>query len=166
MNYQVVYDISETSPAWWFPGVGVGFTIASCAMWHFRHRMLWAWHWPLRDSALGRTIFCAAFLGYSASWTTVAGAGVVGGHYRAQHLLRAGLASVVEGTVEDFHPMPYNGHDTERFTVDGVHFAYSDFAVGEGFNHTSSHGGPMRAGLHVRVHYQGPMILRLEVERP
>jgi hypothetical protein len=73
----------------------------------------------------------------------------------------------VEGIVDSFHPMPYGGHDTERFTVDGVHFSYSDYIIDAGFNRTSSHGGPIRAGLRVRIHYSGDSsrarILKLEV---
>lgn len=64
-------------------------------------------------------------------------------------------APVIEGVVEQFHPMPYTGHDTERFVVGDVHFAYSDFSVTAGFNHTSSHGGPIHEGLRVRIHYLG-----------
>ncbi len=64
--------------------------------------------------------------------------------------------------------MPYGGHDTERFTVQGVHFAYSDFIVGAGFNHASAYGGPIRPGLFVRIHYVGPAedasILKLEIK--
>lgn len=63
--------------------------------------------------------------------------------------------------------MPYNGHDTERFRVGSVSFAYSDYIVESGFNRTSSHGGPIREGLAVRIHYSGQpshaTILRLEV---
>jgi hypothetical protein len=163
MNYELVYDITQTSPDWWFPGVGFGFLALGLAMWHFRHRMPWAWHWPMRNSSIARTIFCGCFVGGSILWTSAATYGVVVKHYEAQGALREGRAAVVEGTVEDFHPMPFNGHDTERFSVKGVRFAYSDFAVGEGFNNTSSHGGPMRPGLQVRIHYQGAKILRLEI---
>jgi|SRR6266850_432233 len=78
---------------------------------------------------------------------------------------------VVEGTVENFHPMPYTGHDEETFDVKGVHFAYSDYGVTQGFNNTSSHGGPVRAGLYVRIHYayvgssRDATIMRLEIRR-
>jgi len=53
----------------------------------------------------------------------------------------------------------------ESFTVGGRRFSYSDYEVTAGFNNTASHGGPIRAGLHVRVTYWGNLILRLEVAR-
>jgi hypothetical protein len=51
----------------------------------------------------------------------------------------------------------------EHFTVCGVPFSYSDYVVTAGFNHASSHGGPMREGLWVRIAYSGNDIGRLEV---
>lgn len=61
---------------------------------------------------------------------------------------------VVEGQIENFHPMPHSGHDMESFTVNGVYFEYSDFVVHYGFNNTASHGGPIkRNGQQVRLSY-------------
>jgi hypothetical protein len=72
--------------------------------------------------------------------------------------------SLVEGTVTNFHPMPKSGHDTERFTVEGVKFEYSDFDLSKGgFNNTASHGGPIREGLPVRIAYRDGRILKLEI---
>jgi hypothetical protein len=61
--------------------------------------------------------------------------------------------------------MPYAGHANEHFTVCGVPFSYSDYVVTEGFNRTSSHGGPMREGLWVRITYVGDIIARLEIAK-
>lgn len=61
---------------------------------------------------------------------------------------------VVEGKIEDFHPMPHSGHDVESFTVNGVYFEYSDYMLVYGFNNTASHGGPLkRNGQQVRLSY-------------
>src|SRR5438552_1651028 len=38
-------------------------------------------------------------------------------HRLAQGALRNGDSQVVEGPVEQFHPMPYHGHSLESFTV-------------------------------------------------
>lgn len=35
----------------------------------------------------------------------------------------------IEGFVTNFHPMPKGGHDSERFTVNGVQFQFSDFKI-------------------------------------
>ncbi|WP_321797617.1 hypothetical protein [Burkholderia sp. BCC1988] len=62
-----------------------------------------------------------------------------------------------------FEPMPYGGHAMERFCVGQVCFSYSDYVVTGGFNNTASHGGPIRAGLPVRVSYVDGLIVKLEV---
>lgn len=62
--------------------------------------------------------------------------------------------NIVEGEIENFHPMPYEGHDMESFTVKGIYFEYSDFVFNYGFNNTSSHGGPIKNnGQEVRLSY-------------
>ena len=72
---------------------------------------------------------------------------------------------VVEGRVENFIPAPAEGHQDERFTVNGVPFAYSDYRITGGFNQTQSHGGPIHDGLRVRIHYmpRGNVIVKLEI---
>ncbi|CCN69674.1 hypothetical protein [Vibrio nigripulchritudo] len=69
---------------------------------------------------------------------------------------------VIEGIVENFDPMPYSGRKRESFSVKGIYFQYSDFSVTPGFNNTTSHGGPIREGLQVRISYIGNTILKLE----
>lgn len=61
--------------------------------------------------------------------------------------------------------MPYSGHEKEWFVVAGHRFEYSDFEVSPGFNQTASHGGPIKKGMHLRVHYVDNDIARLEVAR-
>jgi hypothetical protein len=167
-SYSTLYDIGVEVPASWFPMFGLLFVALGVAGWRNGRSVDWLWHWPLR-SPRARTIWTLVWIGFSATWTLVAGVGVVGSFVRNQYELRMGQAQIVEGTVEDFHPMPFGGHDTERFRVGGVHFAYSDFVVSPGFNHTSSHGGPIRQGLAVRIHYRGPedraTILMLEARQ-
>ncbi|SRR6266404_5793782 len=82
--------------------------------------------------------------------------------------LTTGRYHVVEGFVQNFEPMNDWKNKHESFTVHGVRFTYSDFIVDQCFNNSSTHGGPIRAGLLVRVSYVGDCILRLEVaqDRP
>lgn len=82
---------------------------------------------------------------------------------RAKDAYVQGQYSVVEGTVANFHPMPYSGHSQETFSVNGVQFSYSDFVLIPCFNNTASHGGPIHEGLRVRIAYSGNCILKLEV---
>lgn len=49
--------------------------------------------------------------------------------------------------------MPHEDKGYEHFTVDGVPFDYRDPDITPEFHHTSTHGGPIRAGLQVRITY-------------
>lgn len=67
---------------------------------------------------------------------------------------RKGDYQIVEGYVENFHPMPHEGHDTEYFEIDGIFFEYSDFTVQQGYHNARSHGGVITGdGQHLRVGY-------------
>jgi len=78
--------------------------------------------------------------------------------------MQTGRVNVVEGIVTNFDPMPYGGHKNESFCVARTCFHYSDFDfTGGGFNNTSSHGGPIRPGLPVRVTYVDGTIVRLQI---
>ena len=63
----------------------------------------------------------------------------------------------------DFVPMPYTGHAHENFAVSGKKFSYSEYILTGCFNNATSHGGPIKAGLTVRVSSVGNCIVRLEV---
>jgi len=61
---------------------------------------------------------------------------------------------IVEGYVENFHPMPYEGHDTERFEINGIHFEYSDYYITNGYHKSASHGGVVKKnGQYLKVKY-------------
>jgi hypothetical protein len=109
------------------------------------------------------------WLVFAVIWATPPGV-LVRDHLAIRHALASGSYSVVEGAVENFHPMPHHGHTLEWFEVKGVRFRYSDFTVTRCFNNTTSHGGPIRAGLRVRLTYIAwpyldieHCILRLEI---
>lgn len=80
-------------------------------------------------------------------------ASAVGPWVAVRRAIDRGELQIVEGTVEHFHPMPYGGHDTERFDVAGVHFEFSDYVITPGLHRTVSHGGPIHAGDRVRLTY-------------
>jgi hypothetical protein len=167
VNYRLVYDVSQESPPWGFAAFGLLFVVIGVGLFVLRHRLPPTWVGAAPLPAWSRTAFSGAFLGFALLWTVVASVSIGTGHAAAQRALREGRVEVVEGTVEDFHPMPASGHDTERFTVKGVHFEYSDFVVRSAFRNTSSHGGPIREGLQVRISWFGSPsqaeILKLEV---
>jgi hypothetical protein len=102
----------------------------------------------------------------------------IGGPPRCQRRDEKALAAfergdykTVEGSVTEFDPMPFEGHKEECFTVQTTRFCYSDYRIEPGFRNTTSHGGPIRTGLPVRIAYTTTvppavprnMILRIEV---
>jgi len=63
----------------------------------------------------------------------------------------------------NFRPMPFEGHRNESFTIENEYFSYSDYVVTPCFNKSSSHGGPIRSDLPLRVSYSGDCILKIEL---
>jgi hypothetical protein len=164
--YTVVFDATNQPLPWGVLPLGLTFVGIGVVMWLTRD-LVWSsenWFWK---NPVTRTRFAGAWLAFAVIWTVLASVGSFRSVLSARSALRNGTASVVEGPVLGFHPMPYTGHDTERFTVKGVSFAYSECETCGGFNHTRSHGGPIDEGTLVRIHYDGSprqaRILRLEV---
>ena len=78
-------------------------------------------------------------------------ANTISDHNQAMQSLQKGTALVIEGPVDNF-TVSASGK-AENFTVKGIQFSYSEFSDSEGFHHTSAYGGPMKAGLFIRIHY-------------
>ena len=77
--------------------------------------------------------------------------------------LDEGRTAVVQGRVSNFKATTSRGHEWERFCVEDKCFRYWDSGTSAGFNNTSSHGGPIKPGLPVRVTFVGNTIVKLEV---
>jgi len=77
----------------------------------------------------------------------------------------SGKSAVVEGVVQNFRPAPTIGPARESFSVGGVLFSYNALDDTSCFHDTPFHGGPIREGLDVRIHYYGSCIQRVEVLR-
>lgn len=122
-------------------------------IWLGRHN-----HWPRSRRFVGYFMVVFACL-----WSGFAFSTMLSEYLSLRSAYRKGQFSVVEGRVTNFHPMPYEGHQEECFTVQAETFCYSDYVITGGFNNATSHGGPIREGLPVRVSYIGNTIVRLEV---
>lgn len=62
--------------------------------------------------------------------------------------------SIIEGEVENFIPMPYEGHANEKFDINGVVFEYSNNLVVTGYNKTKYHGGVItKNGQRLKIGY-------------
>ena len=66
---------------------------------------------------------------------------------------KRGNYEIVEGYVENFHPMPKEGHDSERFSINGIWFKYSSPAS-LGYHKPRFEGGVITGdGQHLRIGY-------------
>jgi hypothetical protein len=154
MPYVTVFEITQKPFQWWFGAFGLIFVVIGIAS------VLIGKRWPSQKRAKITDYFMLVF---ASLWTMVAFASTFAEYRKCTEAYRTGSYAVVEGNVENFHPMPYEGHQDECFSVQGVRFCYSDYGVQAGFNQSASHGGPIRQGLPVRVAYYDGQILRLEV---
>jgi hypothetical protein len=159
MNYVTVFDAAtEPFRNWWFPAFGLIFVAIGYLQLFKPSALPFGRQLSERRGRMSWYVLVFAIL-----WTLIAAAAIGIGSYRAWRELKTGDYRVVEGRVENFEPMPWAGHGDESFDVNGVHFAYSDYVVTSGFNNAASHGGPIRAGLPVRIAYKDGQILRLEI---
>jgi hypothetical protein len=136
LNYQIVYDASQTGIDW-PPILGAAvFLGAAIIAWRGRHSPY------IRAEPWFLGIFLVLML-LGAPCIII---GKVNEYLTAQSRLHSNQTAVVEGRVENFNPGVYP-NVLESFTVNGVGFKYSEYASTPGFHHTSLYGGPMKAGL-------------------
>lgn len=152
-HFVIIFDISQKRPDGNIPIAPVLFILISivCALWELLTKR--RFKYLMGAGGLGLVGFIVGYGFYKDSTY---------GLVEAESALKNGRFSIVEGRVKDFVPMPFSGHAYEQFSVNGVHFSYSDFEIHPCFNNTSSHGGPIREEKWVRLSYEGNCILRIE----
>jgi hypothetical protein len=161
MEYQVAYDIQQvTYPGWWIFVVGLVFFFVGLIILLFSDTK--ALDSIVESSKKQRIWMPILSIIFGSLWV---GAGVINYSNFAdlRNAAQNGSSEVVEGQVREFVPMPYEGHANETFVVNGKYFAYSDYDETKGFNHTQSHGGPMKEGLQVRITHVDGSIVKLEI---
>lgn len=157
--FTTAFDASGQPPPLLFAGLGLLYLVVGYLILLSRPKSYLGWFLRRRVS-----VIVAIFLVFL--WTVSAVAFTTGDWWK----VRFGTASVVEGDVEEFQPMPVSGHGSEHFVVDGLRFQYSASTTSAGFNQTSIDGGPIRAGEHVRIRFvelgSGRTITKLELACP
>jgi hypothetical protein len=154
MPYVTVFEITQKPFQWWFSAAGLIAISAGFVM------ILIARKWPSQTRAKFTGYF---FVIFGSVWSIGTFAGTFSQYRKCVEAYRTGKYQIVEGVVENFAPMPYEGHCDECFSVQSKRFCYSDYEIQAGFNRSASHGGPIRQGLPVRVGYYDGQILRLEI---
>ena len=162
MQYQVVYDIQQVNyPGWWIFAVGFVFVVSGTVFFLLRDNdsinSIFEMGGPVRRVVMPLFAACFGLL-----WLLIGCLNYA--HFASlRNLARHENVDVVEGTVTQFVPMPYEGHANESFVVNGRRFEYSEYDETAAFHHTQSHGGPIREGQRVRITYSGNDILKLEI---
>jgi hypothetical protein len=160
MDYVVAFDASSGHGiAWSFLAPGILFVLLGVAV--LKKKIVLPTKMSPESVARGAKFF----LGFAVLWTTVAAATMARDYFKLKDVLVRDQAEVLEGRVTNFRPMPWSGHPMESFTVCGVTFSYSDFVETGAFNNATSHRGPIREGLWVRISHVGNAIARLEIAR-
>lgn len=161
MEYRTVFDVAEVGyKAWQFPAFGLIFIVIGGVLVASRKKTV---RWKTRTRESSAFAFCS--FGFAVLWTLIAFFSTYSEYSSLSKARATNNVQVAEGLVTSFKPMPSTGHSMEHFCVSGVCFEYSDYVVTGGFNNTSSHGGPIREGLPVRVTYVGHSIVKLEVAK-
>jgi hypothetical protein len=176
MSYTTAFEITQKPFEWRFSAIGLIFVGLGIVFILFGPRLerlnasmssgLASWLKPgfgVKPKNLGWF-----FVIFASGWTLMVFTSTYSSYIKCYNAYRTGRYSIVEGSVEDFHPMPYTGHLLECFKVKNQQFCYSDYVVSPAFNQSTSHGGPIRAGLPVRISYIEDdsfdgLILRLEI---
>ena len=162
MEYSVVYEVTQESPdIWWhsilFVLIGLGVSLFNIKF-----------NKSQSTKKKYTIVFGFVFAGFGLLFSLLVIPGQISQYYERNELYESGNFKTVEGTIENFDPMPHSGHAMESFTVGGQYFRYSDFVVHHGFNNTASHGGPItNNGQKVRLGYitsgDDNIILKIEI---
>jgi len=153
-NFVKVFDVVDSGfRNWTFSALGLIFVAVGVIIFVFPNIIKATGIPNLNFKSKSQTFFRYSFLGFAILWTAVAFFATYSEHLRHKALVQQNRCRVVEGPIEHFVPMPYGGHAQESFSVAGVSFSYSDFIVTDGFNNTSSHGGPIKSDSYVRICY-------------
>ena len=139
-----IFDVQDSGfRDWTFPAFGLLFVVIGLFILVFPN-LIRAVGIPYLNLQSGlQKSFPYVFVGFAVIWTAIAFFTTYSAYLRHRALVVEGRCNSVEGPVEHFVPMPYAGHAQESFSVAGVPFRYSDFIITDGFNNTSSHGGPI-----------------------
>jgi hypothetical protein len=77
----------------------------------------------------------------------------------------SGKSAIAEGVIESFSPAPTLGPSQESFAVGSKLFSYNALDDTPCFHNAPIHKGPIRAGLNVRIYFDGDCIQRIDVLR-
>src|SRR5436309_11988619 len=103
MNYQTIFEITDNGYQGWFPAVGIVGTAVIIILKN------------VVGVPDGKKRIVRVALWFSLIWTIATFAATFAEYYQLRKKYWAHQYSVVEGVVENFKPIPYEGHENESF---------------------------------------------------
>ena len=153
MPYTTIFEITQKSYQWWSPAIGLIFVL-------FGVVLVWiSWRWESQRQA---KLVGYLEIAFASVWVLMAFSSSFSEYRQCRNAYRTGNYAVVEGRVENFQSISFEGQG-ECFSVQTQRFCYSGDTTHSGFSQLASHGGPIREGLPVRIAYFDGQILRLEI---
>ena len=157
-GYTTVYDVRHSLPqAWYLP---LGMLALACGgpiLLRAYHRL------PAGHQSPGG--LALRYLGLAVAVTAAAGS--LGPYAKLRLRLARGEFTTYEGVVTNFQPGAPSVREEEAWTLSTPHgaraYRYGPLVLAGGFTRTVALGGPVRAGLRVRVTDVDGRIARLEV---
>jgi len=143
-SYRVAFDLARSGFQEWDFLLGLGGAVVSACLLVTARR---AGPGPWTKAQFGY-LAASAIL---ALWTVVGFGFPFVEYLFLRHAYDTGDYKIVTGTVDDFASRP-DGKG-EHFTVSGIPFSYTQYDGTSRFHCTESAGGPIRAGLPVRIAY-------------
>jgi hypothetical protein len=121
-DYSTVFNVTEVGyKSWGFPAFGLLFVAVGLLLPFLRTGVF------RKSSPTMEKWFPRIFLSFAIFWTSISFIGTFGDYRGAVAAMQNHRATMLEGFVSNFHPMPAAGHEMESFTVNGVKFEYSDY---------------------------------------
>lgn len=140
MNYGLIFDVAASGYRnWALPAFGLIFVAVGTFL--VKNRTILPYMFPGQTVPKDGIRLGVFFLICSVLWIGITFGGTWRDYSALRNALKEGNVDVIEGRVENFVSIP---HKTERFSVCGVAFSYSNYGVVAGFNNTNSFGGPLR----------------------
>ena len=107
-----------------------------------------------KTHAKGKKILLSVIWCFVLAITVLVGKHQITMYYTVTDAYKSGQYQIVEGYVENFDPMPPEGHKEESFEINGVHFSCSDYTVMTGYHNAKSKGGVITGdGQYLKVGY-------------
>jgi len=167
-NSQLVYDFADRFPRFGFMLMPLLFVLIGFGIYIYNKKYVDSYSTSGINQRKYGMVFGIIFSSFAGLVSIVSIPSMFGEYFKTKSVYDNKLYQTTVGIVENYHPMPASGHDSERFIVNGIEFEFSDFDIGDyGYNNAASLGGAIKEGLKVSIGFfnngHKNVILKLEI---